>query len=144
MSSTSIPVGSSTPLHIIVLHHLPRPPPGPARAETSHPLPDDTPLPTYGPAVEVPIRIFYPEKFRSWWRILSFRPDRVLSYTWGWITVLMSTSTSTPASNTYSFLYLLLPGLRTPGLFSSQPAALTSSSPPFRPIRAHILTRLSK
>jgi hypothetical protein len=58
-SSTSILVGSSTPLHIIVQHHLPRPPPRPAQAESSQPLPNDTPLPAYGPAVEVSMRIFY-------------------------------------------------------------------------------------
>jgi hypothetical protein len=53
-----------------------------------------------------------------------------------------STSTSTPALTTYLFLYLLLPGLRTPGRLSSQPAALTSYPPPFWPPRVHILTRL--
>jgi hypothetical protein len=104
VSSTSIPVGSSTPLHIIVLHHLSRPPPGPAQAESSPLLPNDISLLNYGLAVEVSIRIFYFEKSRSWWRILSFRPNRILSYAWGWIILSMPTSrltsTSTPTPTT--------------------------------------------
>jgi hypothetical protein len=44
--------------------------------------------------------------------------------------------------NHLASLHFLLPGLRTFDLLSSQPAALIISPPPFRPPRAHILTRL--
>jgi hypothetical protein len=132
---------SSRVLHM-VSRHLPQLLPRLVQAQTSHPLPDDAPLPIFGLTVDVPIRIFYNRKCTPWWRTVSLRPTRISSYAWGWITISISMPSSIPTSSwaidhlflpamlspAFSYLRILLLPVRGPVIL---PAASTSSSSPY-------------